>query len=114
MGWRGAKRGKMSALGGSRNSVSRAGLRLVEVDPLLLGGDPSRRRQTSSLRCTYKAPDDDFFCWKFQIWYPSLDCAYRNLHRTCAPCADCAQGSRNLERRATDLASRHWFGERAL
>ena len=94
--------------------MSRTALRLVVMDPPLMGGDSSRRPQASGLRSTYKAPDDDFFCWKFQIWYPSIDCAYRNLHRTCTPCADCAQGRRNLERRAPDLASRHWFGERAL
>lgn len=94
--------------------MSRAALRLVVTEPTQFGALPGRRRSGSSLRCTYKAPDDDFFCWKFQIWYPSIDCAYRNLHRTCAPCAECAQGQRNLERRAADLASRHWFGESTL
>ena len=94
--------------------MSRTALRLVVMDSSPVVGDLSRRRQASSLRCTYKTSEDDFFCWKFQIWYPSIDCAYRNLNRTCGPCADCAQGRRNLERRAADLASRHWFGERAV
>jgi hypothetical protein len=91
--------------------MNRAVLRLV-VDgaPESVAPTP-RRRRSGTLRCTYKGNDDDFFCWKFQLWYPSIDCAYRVQHRTCSPCADCAQGRRNLERRAPDLSRRRWIGE---
>lgn len=93
--------------------MNRAALRLVvREDP---AGEDSApvRSGAGSLRCTYKAPEDDFFCWKFQLWYPMIDCAYRNFYRTCTPCANCAQGHRNLERRAVDLAQRRWFGDPA-
>lgn len=91
--------------------MSRTALRLVVVEePAPEPARPAGRR-TGSMRCTYKAPEDDFFCWKFQLWYPSIDCAYRVKHATCTPCANCAQGRRNLERRAEDLAQRRWIGD---
>jgi len=42
-----------------------------------------------------KGPRDDFFCWKFRIWYPSEDCTYRHTHRTYHGCAGCFQGRMN-------------------
>ncbi|MEE9217479.1 MAG: hypothetical protein V3U98_00240 [Acidobacteriota bacterium] len=94
--------------------MSRAALRLVILEESEVQQAAPQVRQGGSMRCTYKAPGDDFFCWKFQLWYPSIDCAYRNLYQTCAPCADCAQGRRNLERRGVDLARRRWIGDPQL
>jgi hypothetical protein len=91
--------------------MSRPALRLVVVDEPEVRPGGSERPASGGLRCTYRLPGDDFFCWKFQIWYPSIDCAYRVKHRTCAPCSNCAQGRRNLERREVDLAQRRWIGD---
>lgn len=92
--------------------MNRAALKLVVLEAPATGepGGPAPRRG-ASLRCTYKSPGDDFYCWKFQIWYPSIDCAYRVQNRTCSPCSNCAQGRRNLERRAEDLSRRRWIGD---
>jgi len=57
--------------------------------------------------CTREAPkdaEDDFFCLRFQVWYPSIDCAYRTRWRTCGACANCDQGRFNLKRHAATLA----------
>jgi hypothetical protein len=40
--------------------------------------------------------DDDFFCWKYQLWYRMRDCVFRHHWRTTVDCADCAQGAANL------------------
>ena len=48
--------------------------------------------------------EDDFFCLRFGVWYPSIDCAYRTLHRTCPGCLDCEQGRFNHKRHAARLA----------
>jgi hypothetical protein len=47
--------------------------------------------------------NDDFFCLRFRVWYPSVDCAYRTLHRTCPGCFDCEQGRFNLKRHRSML-----------
>lgn len=52
--------------------------------------------------------DDDFFCLRYAVWYPSFDCAWRTRDRTAPGCADCEQGRFNLKRHAATLAqSRH-------
>lgn len=38
---------------------------------------------------------DDFFCWKFRIWYPSEDCVFRHTNRTYPDCGGCFQGRMN-------------------
>lgn len=43
-----------------------------------------------------RGPRDDFFCWRFQIWYPSEDCVYRHENKTYRECAGCFQGRMNL------------------
>jgi hypothetical protein len=48
--------------------------------------------------------EDDFFCLRFKVWYPSFDCAIRTRHRTCPGCRDCEQGRFNLKRHASALA----------
>ena len=50
-------------------------------------------------------PGDDFYCWRFQVWYNSLDCAIRIAFRTAPGCRDCSQGARNLALRRPDLRS---------
>ena len=47
---------------------------------------------------SHRDPDDDFFCLRYRIWYPSLDCAYRTKYRTYGGCANCEQGRFNLKR----------------
>jgi hypothetical protein len=54
--------------------------------------------------CSQRDPEDDFFCLRFGVWYPSVDCAYRTLHRTCPGCADCEQGRFNLKRHRTTVS----------
>jgi hypothetical protein len=47
---------------------------------------------------SHRGPDDDFFCLRFRVWYPSLDCAIRTKFRTSPGCLDCDQGRFNLRR----------------
>ena len=54
-------------------------------------------------RTAPKDAEDDFFCIRFAVWYPSIDCAYRTRWRTCAACANCDQGRFNLTRHAAAL-----------
>jgi len=65
-------------------------------------------RQTEPLICSHRAPDDDFICRKYGVWYPMRDCNYRVLHRTFDGCVDCFQGRLNLRGRSgargTDVA----------
>jgi len=63
-------------------------------------GATVKRTSSSSVR---RDPDDDFFCLRFGVCYPSFDCAYRTKHRTCPGCADCEQGRFNLQRHRTAL-----------
>ena len=52
------------------------------------------------------SPDaaDDFFCLRYAVWYPSLDCAFRTRHRTAPGCLRCEQGRFNLKRHAQAIA----------
>ncbi len=43
-----------------------------------------------------RGPRDDFFCWKFRVWYNLRDCVYRHAFETHPDCADCPQGASNL------------------
>jgi hypothetical protein len=47
---------------------------------------------------------DDFFCLRYAVPYPSIDCAFRTLYRTCPGCSDCEQGRFNLKRHRSTLA----------
>lgn len=42
-----------------------------------------------------RGPHDDFFCWKFHVWYALRDCVFRHHYRTHPECADCEQGAAN-------------------
>lgn len=54
-------------------------------------------------RCTHRGPDDDFFCLRYQVWYPSRDCAFRSKFKTFVGCLDCEQGRFNLKRHEPSL-----------
>jgi hypothetical protein len=56
-----------------------------------------RRGKPDGAKCTYRAPDADFFCWKYGVWYNVLDCCYRHDLKTFAGCAGCGQGEGNLK-----------------
>jgi hypothetical protein len=55
------------------------------------------------MRCSHRDAEDDFFCLRYQVWYPSVDCAFRTKFRTCDGCRDCEQGRFNLKRHAARL-----------
>jgi len=48
-----------------------------------------------------REPGDDFYCFKYQVWYRLDDCCFRHFYRTTPGCADCAQGEMNLLRLAS-------------
>ena len=50
-----------------------------------------------------REPEDDFYCLRYRLWYPSLDCAFRTKFRTCPGCLNCEQGRFNLKRHADAL-----------
>lgn len=60
------------------------------------------------IRCSFKAEEDDFYCWKYQIWYPSVDCAYRVKFKTFKGCLNCNQGHLNLKAHRWDLRKAKW------
>ena len=51
------------------------------------------------MRDSYRFPEDDFYCFKYQVWYRSEDCNFRHFFRTTPGCSDCAQGAQNLSQR---------------
>jgi hypothetical protein len=53
--------------------------------------------------CSPRDPDDDFFCLRYQVWYPSFDCAIRTKFKTSRGCLACEQGRFNFKRHATAL-----------
>lgn len=58
---------------------------------------------TPSHRRAHRDAEDDFFCLRYQVWYPSRDCAIRTKFRTSGGCLDCDQGRFNLKRHAASL-----------
>ena len=60
-----------------------------------IGAARVEQREMNSL---HRGPDDDFFCLRFSVWYPSIDCAVRTKFRTCGGCSNCEQGRFNLKR----------------
>ena len=52
----------------------------------------------------FRLPTDDFYCFRFAVWYDTLDCAVRTHFRTAPGCRDCAQGRENARLRRPDLA----------
>ena len=47
-----------------------------------------------------RAVEDDFFCLRYRVWYPSIDCAFRTRFHTSEGCLRCDQGRFNLKRHA--------------
>jgi hypothetical protein len=69
-------------------------------------GEPIRfapLRFASPMRSEHRDAQDDFFCLRYQVWYPSFDCAARTRFKTCDGCRDCQQGRFNLKRHAGEL-----------
>ena len=60
-------------------------------------------RGVSRPLASYREATDDFFCLRYRVWYPSVDCAYRTFYRTCPGCSDCEQGRFNLKRHRAKL-----------
>jgi hypothetical protein len=59
--------------------------------------------ENRDIPCGRREPGDDFFCLRYRIWYPSIDCAFRTRFATSAGCARCDQGRFNLKRHAKAL-----------
>ena len=55
-----------------------------------------------------RLPGDDFYCFKYQVWYRADDCAFRHHYQTFAGCVECRQGAFNLERRSAPPARVRW------
>jgi len=53
---------------------------------------------------SFRTPGDDFYCWRFAVWYSTLDCAIRTRFRTAPGCRDCAQGRENLRQRQPEVS----------
>ncbi|HXV77916.1 MAG TPA: hypothetical protein VD788_16515 [Candidatus Polarisedimenticolaceae bacterium] len=68
--------------------------------------EPSEQNGEISVcgRGKYRAPEDDFYCLRYGVWYPSIDCAFRTRYRTAPGCRDCEQGRFNLKRHARAIA----------
>jgi hypothetical protein len=92
-----------------------APVKLVRSNPDLPGnGDRRRRIPEEMLKCDYRPPDADFYCWRFKVWYSTYDCAFRTRYRTFEGCRCCAQGDFNLRLRSRDpLFRTHLGGSKA-
>ena len=55
-----------------------------------------------------RSADDDFFCIRYRVWYPSYDCAFRTRFQTSPGCARCDQGRFNLKRHSSALRGIRW------
>jgi len=55
-----------------------------------------------------RATEDDFFCIRYRVWYPSFDCAIRTQFRTAPGCFRCDQGRFNRKRHAAALGGIRW------
>ena len=65
------------------------------------------RRPEVFVRCTYRPPDADFYCWKYGVWYNLMDCCYRHDERTYSACGECGQGRSNLRQNIERYRSLH-------
>lgn len=52
---------------------------------------------------TGRLAGDDFFCLRYQIWYTSIDCAYRTRFQSAPGCLRCEQGRFNEKRHSQSL-----------
>ena len=51
----------------------------------------------------FPSSEDDFLCLRFNVTYPSIDCAFRTKFKTCGGCLNCDQGRFNFRRHASAL-----------
>ena len=87
-----------------RANGSRGAIRAVE--PADNAARTDGERPLEVVRCTYRPPDADFYCWKFGVWYNLMDCCDRHYDRTYEGCVDCGQGRNNLRQNRTTYAER--------
>ena len=89
-------------------------LALVKASQQPSGGEEKAARKgrvpEDMLKCSYRPPSADFYCWRFKLWYNTLDCAFRTQHHTFEGCARCAQGNFNLKARRRDLVVKRFLG----
>jgi hypothetical protein len=52
--------------------------------------------------------EDDFFCLRYRVWYPSHDCAIRTRFQSSPGCLRCDQGRFNLKRHAAAVSRLRW------
>ena len=85
---------------------------------LIRSNGNARRKQAGDgripegmLKCSYRPPDADFYCWRYKVWYNTLDCAFRTKHRSFGGCARCSQGDFNLQARERDLKLARYLGD---
>jgi hypothetical protein len=64
---------------------------------------PAAAAVPERMRAARRDPEDDFYCIRFDVWYPSIDCAYRTKFRTSPGCLHCEQGRFNHKRHAAAL-----------
>ncbi len=87
----------MSANEPLKQSPNRQGLRALSNDSPDKGQDGRRGNRSTVVKCSYRPPSADFFCWKYGVWYNLEDCCYRHALSTFSGCADCEQGAGNLK-----------------
>jgi hypothetical protein len=94
-------------------SPAKGQLRTIEPVEPEGAEDSDRGRRRDVLKCTYRPPDANFFCWKYGVWYNLLDCCYRHFRRTYSGCEDCGQGASNLRANKDRFHSIGHLGERS-
>ena len=60
--------------------------------------DPARTRPALA-----SEGEDDFVCLRYQVPYPSFDCALRTFFKTSPGCRACPQGRFNLKRHRAEV-----------
>lgn len=55
-----------------------------------------------------RTADDDFYCWKYRIWYNRRACIHRHYWQTTSACADCPQGASHLRLLETPPKRARW------
>lgn len=55
-----------------------------------------------------RGPRDDFYCWKFRVWYNMKDCVFRHHWQTNPDCTECGQGAANLRLLGRPPARPRW------
>ncbi|NJN65071.1 MAG: hypothetical protein HC882_09455 [Acidobacteria bacterium] len=49
------------------------------------------------MRRPARGSDENFYCWKYQLWYSLRDCVFRHGWKTTEVCASCEQGASNMK-----------------